>query len=167
MAIKEVKEVKEIPMEIVVDDGSRRVPIKNKDGEEVGMFKFHPTDIGIIERYNRMAETFDAIVEPLEAVNTGEDGDEEDTEARQLEALAEAEKRLYAAVNELFGGDAASAFFGSMHPFSPVEGNFYCETVLQAVGQFISAQFDTETKKMSARVEKYTNRAQRRAANKK
>lgn len=168
MAIKAVKDIEEknIPMEIVIDDGSRRVPIKNMNGEEVGVFYFHPTDIGIVERYNRMAETFDAITEPIEALNNGENGEEGATEAQQLEALQEAEKRLYAAVNELFGGDAAGAFFGEMHPFSPVDGAFYCENVLQAVGRFISAQFDTETKKMSARVQKYTNRAQRRAAKK-
>lgn len=146
-------------MQIVIDDGTRRVPITNIHGDEVGVFYFKPTDIGIIERYNRMAETFDAITEPLEALKD----DDSDSEEVQLAVLKEAENRLTAAVNELFGGDAASAFFGKMNPFSPVDGMFYCENVLQAVGKFISAQFDTETKKMSARVEKYTNRAQRRA----
>ena len=29
-------------------------------GEEIGCFAFHPTDIGIVERYNRLAETFRA-----------------------------------------------------------------------------------------------------------
>ena len=84
-------------------------------------------------------------------------------EARQIAALEEAKERMYNAVDELFGGNAAEAFFGKVHPFSPVDGNFYCENVLQAVGTFISNQFDAETKKLSARVEKYTNRAQRRA----
>ena len=133
---------------IVVDDGSRRVPIVNVDGEEIGVFRFHPTDIGIIERYNRMVERFDEITRPLEQF-AGEDED------RQAEALKEAEKRLYAAVNELFGGDAAGAFFGSMHPFSPVGGAFYCEAVLKAVGEYISGQFDAETAKFSGRAEKY------------
>ncbi len=133
---------------IVVDDGSRRVPIQNAQGEEIGVFSFHPTDIGIIGRYNRMVERFDEITKPLEQF-AGEDED------RQAEALREAEKRLYAAVNELFGGDAAGAFFGSMHPFSPVGGVFYCETVLKAVGEYISAQFDEETAKFSGRAAKY------------
>lgn len=133
---------------IVVDDGSRRVPIVNVDGEEIGVFRFHPTDIGIIERYNRMVERFDEITRPLEQF-AGEDED------RQAEALKEAEKRLYAAVNELFGGDAAGAFFGGMHPFSPVGGAFYCEAVLKAVGEYISGQFDAETAKFSGRAEKY------------
>ena len=72
-----------------------------------------------------------------------------------------AEKRLYAAVNELFGGDAAGAFFGRMHPFSPVNGAFYCEQVLGVVGKFISDQFDAETAKFKKRVAKYARGAKK------
>ena len=152
---------------ISIDDGFQRVPINNKYGDEIGVFYFNPTDIGIIERYNKLADTFDAITEPLEAVKIDENGPDDEMDSRYIEALGEAKERLYDAVNELFGGNAAEAFFGKVHPFSPVDGNFYCENVLQAVGEFISKQFDSETKKLSARVEKYTNRAQRRKAAKK
>ena len=148
---------------ISIDDGFQRVPINNKYGDEIGVFYFNPTDIGIIERYNKLADTFDAITEPLEAVNTVEGADGDNIDQSYLDALEQAKERLYDAVNELFGGNAAEAFFGKVHPFSPVDGNFYCENVLQAVGEFISNQFDSETKKLSARVAKYTNRAQRRA----
>ena len=175
--------VKKQGMSITVDDGSRRVPIMNIDGEEIGAFRFHPTDLGIIERYNRLAEKFDAITEPLEALNIQEDalsdleeaenvtetpsqtpagsplpeGEARDlTDPRLRAALSEAEGRLNAAVNELFGSeDAAEAFFGKMHPFSPVNGEFYATQVLQKVGSFIGAQFDTETKAMSKRARKY------------
>lgn len=167
--------VKKPGMGITVDDGSRRVPIMNVDGEEIGAFRFHPTDLGIIERYNRLAEKFDAITEPLETLNIQEDALSDglssptpagsplpEGEARELAdprlvaALGEAEGRLNAAVNELFGSeDAAAAFFGKMHPFSPVNGEFYATQVLQKVGSFIGAQFDTETKAMSKRARKY------------
>ena len=141
---------------ITVDDGSRRVPILNMDGEEIGAFRFHPTDIGIIDRYNRMAEQFDAITEPLEGLNLAEDGSADLTAPEVVSALGEAARRLYEAVNGLFGSDgAAAAFFGTMHPFSPVNGEFYATQVLQKVGQFIGQQFDTETKAMSKRAKKY------------
>lgn len=141
---------------ITVDDGSRRVPIMNIDGEEIGVFRFHPTDLGIIERYNRLAEKFDTITEPLKTLHI-EEGQEIDlTDPALVDALKEAEERLNAAVNELFGSDdAAAAFFGKMNPFSPVEGEFYATQVLQKVGGFIGAQFDTETKAMSKRARKY------------
>ena len=146
--------MKNIGMNITVDDGSRRVPITNMDGEEIGAFRFHPTDIGIVERFNRMAEKFDAIAEPLGVLDTVEELDLTDPKLR--EGLAEAEKRMNAAVNELFGSeDAAEAFFGKMHPFSPVNGEFYATQVLQKVGQFIGAQFNAETKAMSKKARKY------------
>ena len=138
---------------ITVDDGSRRVPIQNTQGEEIGAFTFHPTDIGIVKRYNEMVDEFSAITEPLEALSQveGEEGD-----LRFIEAQKEAGERLYAAVDKLLGSkDAAAAFFGSMDPFSPVGGLFYCERVLQALGAFISAEFDAETKKFSSRAAKY------------
>ena len=155
--------VKNTSLGIVVDDGYKRVPITNTYGDEIGVFYFNPTDIGILERYNKMAATFDAITEPLNAVADVEDDDNEE----YIKALDEAKERLYAAVNELFGGDAAGAFFGKVNPFSPMDGQFYCEQVLQRVGEFISEQFDAETAKFAERVKKYTNRAQRRAAAKK
>ena len=141
---------------ISVDDGSRRVPILNMDGEKIGAFRFHPTDIGIIDRYNRMAEQFDAITEPLEGLNLAEDGSADLTAPEVVGALGEAERRLFDAVNGLFGSDgAAEAFFGNMHPFSPVNGEFYATQVLQRVGEFIGAQFATETKAMSKKARKY------------
>jgi len=156
--------IENFSMNITVDDGYKRVPINNTYGDEIGVFYFNPTDIGIVQRYNKLASTFDAITEPLESLNNSEGLEGEELEARQLAGLEEATERLYKAVNELFGADMAGAFFGKVNPFSPVDGAFYCEQALQAVGNFISQQFDAETEKFAKRVEKYTNRAQRRAA---
>ena len=147
---------KNVNLSITVDDGSRRVPILNTEGEEIGAFRFHPTDIGIIERFNRLADRFASITEPLEAIPLDGDGAADLEDPKLTEALKEAEKRLSEAVNELFNSDdAAAAFFGKMHPFSPVNGEFYATQVLQQVGAFIGAQFDTETKALSKRARKY------------
>ena len=148
-------------LSITVDDGYQRVPINNKYGDEIGVFYFNPTDIGIIERYNKLANSFDGITEPLESLSV--DGDEDITDEKYASAISESKERLVTAVDELFQGNAAEAFFGKVNPFSPVDGMFYCETVLRVVGEFISKQFNTETEKFSARVAKYTNRASRRA----
>ena len=151
--------MKDTGMRITVDDGSRRVPIENVRGEEIGAFTFHPTDIGIIERYNRLAGTFDAVTEPLEALGDGE----ATSDGRYREALEEARRRVCAAVDELFGGaGAAEAFFGSVHPFSPVDGEFYCTQVLNAVGEYIGRQFETETARFSDRARKYAHKATQR-----
>ena len=146
-------------MAITVDDGSRRVPIRNTRGEEIGAFTFHPTDIGIIQRYNALAGAFDGIMAPLEAI--GADGEDVDIpDPKYAGALDEAGSRLYSAVDALFGGaGAAEAFFGGMHPFSPVNGEFYCTQVLNAVGAYIGAAFDTETARFSDRARKYARKA--------
>ena len=151
------------PMEIVINDGSERVPIKNLSGEEIGVFYFRPTDIGIIDRYNKIAKEFGGITEPLDRAEIGPDGTVEDlSDEESIAALKEAEERLCEAVDYLFGGNMSEAFFGRMHPFSPVGGRFYAENALDAVGSFIEARFDTETEKIAKRTAKYTKGMSRR-----
>lgn len=145
-------------LEIAVDDGSQRVPINNKFGEEIGVFYFRPTDLKIIERYNETVAKFDEILAPLEAVNISADGTADEDDMPAMEALKEAEKRLYEACDYIFDGNMSEAFFGKMHPFSPINGVFYCETALNAVGNFIAAQFSQETKKVNKRLDKYVGK---------
>lgn len=142
---------------IVVDDGSVRVPIQNRQGDEIGVFFFRPTDIGMADRFNELVDDFDKIIEPLESVNIKSDGTVDETNEAEHAAMKEAEKRLYAACDKLFNGNMSEAFFGNMHPFSPINGHFYCENALGAVGAFISKQFARETKKVNTRIDKYTH----------
>ena len=142
-------------MKIVVDDGSQRVSIENTSGEEIGVFSFRPTDIAIVQRYTDAMAKFDEIVAPLENVNVASDGTAETEDDKALEAIKEAEKRLYEACDYVFGGNMSEAFFGKMHPFSPIDGVFYCETALNKLGEFISAQFEQETTKINNRLKKY------------
>jgi hypothetical protein len=142
---------------IIVDDGSERVPIRNKQGDEIGVFYFKPTDIGIIDRFNSLVDEFDKVTEPLENVDIKPDGTVDEKSETAMTALNEAEARLFAACDKLFGGNLSEAFFGAMHPFSPINSHFYCENVLNAVGAFISKQFTRETKKLNSRIDQYTH----------
>ena len=143
--------------EIVIDDGSVRVPIRNRQGEEIGVFFFRPTDMGIIDRFNDMANDFDKITAPLESVNIKADGTADEKNDAEFAALKEAEGLLYEACDKLFGGNMSEAFFGKMHPFSLINGHFYCENAIAAVGTFISRQFAREVKKINSRVDRYTH----------
>lgn len=142
---------------IVVDDGSVRESIRNKHGDEIGVFYFRPTDIGIIDRYNNVAADFDKITAPLENVNINPDGTVDEKNEAEMAAMNEAEAKLFEACDFLFGGNMSEAFFGKMHPFSPVNGRFYCENALDAVGKYISRQFDSEVTKINNRVNRYTH----------
>lgn len=149
---------KKLPaMEITVDDGSVEVPIRNKRGEKIGVFYFRPTDIGIVDRFNKLAADFDKITAPLESVNIRPDGTVDEKNEAEIAALKQAEQNLYAACDALFGGNMSEAFFGQMHPFSPIDGRFYCENALDAVGDYIFRKFSREVKKVNTRVEQYTH----------
>lgn len=148
---EEIKKVEEL----VVDDGSITVPVKNTEGEQIGMFRFRPTDFNIVKRYNEISEKFAEVLKPLADANIESNGEGSDEES--IEILNKVEADLFEMVDYLFDGNAAEAFFGKMHAFSVIDGNFYCENVLNAVGAFISSRFDAEIKKMSARVDKYTH----------
>ncbi len=141
---------------IVVDDGSVKESIKNKHGDEIGVFYFRPSDIGMIERYNKVAADFEKITEPLEHVDIKPDGTVDENNEAEMNAMNEAQNRLFEACDYLFDGNMSEAFFGKMHPFSPVNGRFYCEIVLDAVGKYISRHFDKEINKVGNRVNRYT-----------
>ena len=142
--------------EIVVDDGRRRVPIKNTLGEEIGSFVFSPTDIDIIERYNDSIEKFEEVSKIIEENWVDDDADQNDeTIKKNLEAFKKGRERLNELVDYIFGGNASEAFFGKMNPFSPVGGRFYAEVAIEAAGNYIGSQFDAADAAMSERAEQY------------
>lgn len=142
-------------LSISVDDGSERVPVLNKQGKEIGVFFFNPTDLGIIDRYNEVVKKFPEVLEPLANVNIDANGESDDDES--IAALGEAKEKLFELCDYLFGGNFAEAFFGTVHPFSPVSnGLFYCENAISAVGDFITNRFAGRVLDIHDRVEKYT-----------
>ena len=156
--MEEVK--KNEAVELVVDDGSRRYEIRNTLGEVVGEFTLTPTDLGIYERYAKMQDEIAGIVKPIEEMK-----DDADL-AKLAEATEATKERLYAAINRMFGGDVAGKLFGRLHPFTPVNGRFYFDRVLEVVGAQINAVFESEAAKFGEHTNKYTNRADRRKAGK-
>ena len=146
------------PIEIIVDDGYQRVPVRNLFGDEVGVFYFNPTDMGIIRRYNGFVQNFDSIADPIERLYNAPEGNGGEDSKKYEEAIEEATQRLYEAVNKLFNSDAAGAFFGKVNPFSIVgDGEFYCTNVLNKVRGLINDQFDVQVAKINKRVNKYTS----------
>lgn len=161
--------IKSMTPEIVIDDGYLRIPIRNLYGDDVGVFYFNPTDVGMAERYNEVVDKLPGITAALESVNIRPDGTAEDGDTDAAETLREAKERLYEIFDYLLGGNMSEAFFGKTHPFSPVKGYFYCERALEAVGKVIASQQDVEHKAINKRLDRYTqgyvgkpNRANRR-----
>lgn len=140
---------------IVVDDGYKLITVQNSLGEVIGKFRFNPTDINIVNRYREISEQFNDVLKPLkdaEITAEGEAGDEQ-----SVDLINEAEKRMIELMDYMLNCDSREAFFSKTHLFTPTDGNFYCQNVFDAVGQFISKKFDSEIKKISSRVDKHTH----------
>lgn len=144
-----------VPHRVVVDTGLEAVEICNLQGAVIGTLYFHPADMGIIDRWNAMVKDFSEVTKPLE--------DAAETEEGALPALAEAKKRLCAALDKVFDGNVSEAFFSRVHPFSLVNGRFYCENVMDAVaaymGQRFSAEFERINRQQTERMAAYTHGA--------
>lgn len=146
----------EVPEEvIVVNDGRRRVRIQNQLGEEIGVFMFNPTDLNIVSRYNEVADQFQDVVKPLNEANITAEGEAEDEDS--IAILNRAEAKMIELLDYVINGDSRSAFFGKVQIFSPSDGKFYCESVLSALGDYISMKFDKEIHAINSRVEKHTH----------
>lgn len=140
---------------LVIDDGYERIPVYNQLKEQIGVFKFNPTDINIVNRYNEVAGKFDDVVKPLRDASIDENGEAADEES--WEALNKAEEGVIELYDYLLGTDSREAFFSQVHVFTPINGVFYCENVLKAIGAFLEKKFSAEIKKIDARIEKHVH----------
>ena len=138
---------------IVIDDGRIDVPIRNQFGETIGIFRFNPTDVNIVNRYNEAAEKFEEIAKPL--VNIDISGTGEGDTPQAVDALNDAEDRLTDLLDYVLGGNSREAFFSKIHAFTPTGGHFFCELVFNAVGSYIEKAFESETKKISVRMKQH------------
>ena len=144
------------PMEIVIDDGTEEVPVKNKKGDVIGIMKFRPTDIGQVSRYNEMADKIEDVLAPLENIGINPDGTPMSDDEEDWETMESVKKQIFDIFDYIYDGNMSEAFFSKMHPFSPVKGNFFCMSAFDLVGKYISAAFDSEVKQINKKVDKYT-----------
>lgn len=138
---------------ITIDDGSIDIPIKNQFGEQIGVFRFNPADINIVNRYNEVADQFGEVVKPLIDANISPEGEGEDDKSVQL--LNEAGDKMTDLMDYVLNGNSREAFFRKTHIFTPVGGKFYCEKVYEAIGAFISQKFASEVKRVNVRMNQH------------
>ena len=134
---------------ISVESGKISVPIRNELGEQTGVLRFNPTDVKMVDRYNEVADKFSEVMAPL--------GENNDSDEDPMQLMNAAGDKIIELMDYILDGNSREAFFQHCHPFSPVNGKFYCERVFEAVGSFISKRFDVELKHLDARLEKHTH----------
>ncbi len=137
-------EIPQAPLTMVIDDHKLPITVVNKAGEEIGVFRFDPSDIGMVKRYNEVIDKFNSALSNLDT-----DGG--------MDALNKAGDKIIEFLDYVTDGNSREAFFQKIHPLSPQNGHFYCEQVFEVVGAFIRQSFQTETHKINERVAAHTH----------
>lgn len=131
---------------IVINDGYKTYDIENQDGKLLGQFSFNPADTNIVKRHAK-------VVERLENLEISENKDD------LLKSLDDIEKVIYEEINYLLDADVAESFFSIMGPLSPLaSGQFFIESVLDAIGQAIQAETGERVKKINGKINKHTSK---------
>lgn len=139
----------------IIDDGTREIPIENKFGKLICNIYIRPGDLSIIDRYNEVIKELPDIVKPLEDLSIKNDG----TAAAdaEWEVIKQVEEKLYEMLDYLFDMDEAADIFAKRNPFSSVNGRFFCELVIEAIGGIIEKAITKEAEKTQRRTDKYLN----------
>ena len=134
--------------QIRISDGTKSYQLVNQDGNEIGVFRFNPSDLGIVERYNEVVESLSEIFKELGQASKEEDGAEP--------ALKKASAELKAKMDILFGCDT-SPLWAVCSPLTPLEdGQLYIESVLAGISVVVEAETRQRLKKVQRHIDKYT-----------
>lgn len=138
---------------IKINDGYKTYDIVNQDDKLLGQFSFNPSDTNIIHRHTEVVEALEKLEMEISAKENNENLNE---------IFKEAEKIVFEKINYLLNADIAESFFSIMGPFSPLaSGQFFIETVLDAIGQAISAETGERVKKINSKIHKHTSKYHR------
>lgn len=134
----------------VIDDGLKPFTFTNLQGEVFGEFAFNPTDTSIIERYDKVVETFNGIEIK---------GESEDEIKNSILTLSTTFKEQF---DYLLNRDVSESLFRVYSPITIfADGDFYAEKILESVGKAIEQEFDVRLKKKAKKIAKYTNKYQK------
>ena len=122
------------------------------NGKHLFTISFHPTDVGIVKRYEKVADHLNN----LSAKDLGLDGEDETA------AIEAAEKALEEQMNQMFNSDIATPIFAVMSPFTPLaSGKLYVEEIMEKIGVLIESEMNVRLEKVQSRMQKYTAKYQK------
>lgn len=132
---------------IVIDDGKEEYTIEDKHGNVLGSFRMNASDLGMIKRYEDLANDISSISDGI------------DSTADSVEILTAIEQKLYAAVDKFFGSSVSADIFGITSPFTPLaNGDLFYENVLSAICTLIEQETGEKLKRVNAKVAKYATK---------
>lgn len=134
--------------EVIVDSGLCTYDIKDKEGRLLGQFTFNPSDTDIVKRHEKVVEAF----EKMEIPDMSEDN--------LADGLNKIDKFIYEQIDYLLDSkEVAETFFSIMGPLSPLaSGQFFVESVLDAIGQAITNETGERVRKIAGKIKKHTSK---------
>ena len=128
---------------ITFNTGAKNYEIVDQDGNELGVFRFIPSDAGILKRYKEAAAFFSGINDRIK---------NKDFE----EILPELEKEAGEKIDLLFGASVSESFFKITSPFTIIDsGETFAEQIITVIGGIIEKELSEREKKQQARIDEY------------
>lgn len=146
-------ETKPAELRVVVDDGTREIPLYNKYGKLICNVYFRPADFSIVDRYNEMKTRIEGIVLPLKDLSLNRDGTAKFED--DWDTLKKVESDIKCEFDNLFDMEQADEIFAKRNAFSSVGGQFFALRVFEALGGVIEQAIAEEAALSKARVDKY------------
>ena len=140
-------------MKLVIDDGTRAIPVENQYGQPICTIHIRPADISILDRYTAMRDGLTEMLKPLEGIGLNADGTAEFE--KDWEKLKAVEAAFIERLNNLLDTTESARIFENRNPFSAVGGRFFCENVLDAMGDLIAKAIEDEAAQTQKRIAKY------------
>ena len=137
----------------VIDDGTKSIDFVNQFNEPICTIHIRSGDISIIDRYQELMKDFDKLVAPLADVKLRNDGTS--TFDEDWKIIKEVEKNLIERINAIFDTKDAGKLFEQRNAFSTINGEFYVEKVLSALGNVVSNEIAHESELSQKRISKY------------
>lgn len=134
--------------EVLIDSGLCTYDIKDKEGRLFGQFAFNPSDTDIVKRHEKVVAAFENMEIP------------DITEDNLVKGLEDIDKFICEQINYLLGSkEVAEKFFSIMGPLSPLaSGQFFVESVLDAIGQAITNETGERVRKIAGKIKKHTSK---------
>ena len=128
---------------VIVQTGAKTYQVADQDGNDLGVFRFIPSDAGILKRYKEAAAFFTGINDKIK---------DKDFE----EILPDLEKEAGEKIDLLFGAPVSEKFFKITSPFTVLEsGETFAEQIITVIGGIIEKELEAREKAQQERVRKY------------
>ena len=150
----------EVRKKFTIDDGTQSYTFTNQYGQEIGTIHIRGGDIGILDRYELLLKDFDKIVEPLSSIQMKIDGTSSFDE--DWKTIKSVEQELINRINAVFDMQDGANLFTNRNAFSTINGHFYAENVIKALGELVSQEIEKETEITTERIDKYTKDVQKK-----